>query len=309
MYKILFAGLGSIGKRHIRNVVDYLEDRNESFRIDAIRSNRLNKNNDNVNDLLYMTYNYDDEITEVYDILFITNPTCYHYETLKKYSCIAKNIFIEKPVFDTYTHDFSTLNLDGKCCYVACPLRYNAVLQYVKNNIDCSAAISVRSISSSYLPDWRPDQDYRLTYSANKKMGGGVAIDLIHEWDYLTWLFGEPDQVACIHGKNSKLEIDSDDVAIYIAKRDSLTYELHLDYFGRYTIRELQIYLPDETIVADIANGTIKYLTSDKIIDLSEDRNQYQMREIMHFFDIIEKNEKNDNNLLNAISVMRLAMR
>ena len=62
--------------------------------------------------------------------------------------------------------------------------------QYVKNNVDLSKVYSARAISSSYLPDWRPGQDYRTTYSAHKDMGGGVSIDLIHEWDYLSWLFG-----------------------------------------------------------------------------------------------------------------------
>ena len=69
----------------------------------------------------------------------------------------------------------------GSTYYVACPLRYNAVIQYIKDNIDLQDVISVRSISSSYLPDWRPGVDYRKTYSAKKELGGGVSIDLIHE--------------------------------------------------------------------------------------------------------------------------------
>ena len=111
-------------------------------------------------------------------------------------------------------------------------------------------------------------------------MGGGVAIDLIHEWDYLSWLFGRPETVYCIKGIFSGLEIDSEDLAIYVAQRQNFSYELHLDYFGRKTIRELQIFMPEETVEADIANGQVRFLRSGKTINCKEDRNEYQAREI-----------------------------
>ena len=52
--------------------------------------------------------------------------------------------------------------------------------------------------------------DYRTVYSAHKAMGGGVTIDLIHEWDYLVELFGVPDKLYNFKGTYSDLEIDSD---------------------------------------------------------------------------------------------------
>ena len=45
-----------------------------------------------------------------------------------------------------------------------------------------------------------------MTYSAHKDMGGGVSIDLIHEWDYLTYLFGMPSEIYSILDKVSDLE-------------------------------------------------------------------------------------------------------
>jgi predicted dehydrogenase len=138
-------------------------------------------------------------------------------------------------------------------------------------------------------------------------MGGGVAIDLIHEWDYLSWLFGMPEKVNCIIGQHSSLEIDSDDVAVYIAIKGRLSYELHLDYFGRKTMRQLQVFMPEETIEADITNGEVRYLVEGKTIALHEDRNMFQLREIQHFFDIIEGKCKNDNDIKEAIAVLKIA--
>ena len=125
---------------------------------------------------------------------------------------------------------------------MACPLRYTNVIQYLKETIDPKKVNSVSIISSSYLPDWRPGTDYRNTYSAHKNLGGGVAIDLIHEWDYLSFLFRYASKKwKSFMGKISNLEIDSDDYAIYIAKyTNDMIAELHLDYFGRKTIRAIE---------------------------------------------------------------------
>ena len=77
---------------------------------------------------------------------------------------------------------------------------------------------SVRAMCSSYLPEWRPGVDWKKCYSAHADMGGGVDIDLIHEWDYLTYLFGFPHNVYSIRGQFSDVTADSCDNAIYIGE-------------------------------------------------------------------------------------------
>ena len=161
-------------------------------------------------------------------------------------------------------------------------------------------------MSSSYLPDWRPGQDYRQTYSAHASLGGGVDIDLIHEWDYLTWIFGMPTDCYGIVGRFSNLEIDSSDTALYVAKNNQMTFELHLDYFGRNTQRTLEIFTHDDTIQCDLIDGTIKYLKAGKIVNVSAERNMFQMAEIMHFFDIVEGRIENDSNVEHGIKVLKL---
>ena len=190
--------------------------------------------------------------------------------------------------------------------YVACPLRYNAVIQYVKNNINPDEVISVRSISSSYLPDWRPGQNYRETYSAHKDMGGGVSIDLIHEWDYLTYLFGQPQRVKSMTGKKSELEIDSDDYAIYIAEYNNKIVELHLDYFGRKTIRELQLFTKEDSIIGDIANNKLKSLCTGKVIDFQEERDDFQKRELEHFINMIDGSDEVEDGFHHGLQVLNL---
>jgi predicted dehydrogenase len=191
--------------------------------------------------------------------------------------------------------------------YVACPLRYTDVIQYIKKNIDVQKVNSVRAISSSYLPDWRPGQDYRNTYSAHKDLGGGVSIDLIHEWDYLSYLFGMPTAVKSFMGKVSNLEIDSEDYAIYIARyANNMIAELHLDYFGRKTIRSVEIYTDEDTIVGDLVAGEIRHLKSGEVVKLHAERDSYQIRELKYFIDIINGKAESYNDISQAVKVLKL---
>lgn len=309
-YRIAFVGAGSIGRRHIRNVSAFLRSRGDNVSIDLYRSAPGRSLPPEISALVSHQYLLDEPLPDdrKYDVVFVTCPTACHYDVMVKFLPAAKSFFVEKPVFDTAEKDLSVFAAcPDTMFYVACPLRYCAVLQYVAGHIDCSKALSVRAISSSYLPDWRPGQDYRECYSAHRDMGGGVAIDLIHEWDYLTFLFGMPGKCFTIQDRISDLEIDSDDIAIYIAKAGRTTMELHLDYFGRKMIRTLEMFMPDETIVCQIEDGRIDFLKSGESIVFDEERDRYQTAEIEHFFDIVEGKISNDSDLRHAVDVLKLA--
>ena len=144
-------------------------------------------------------------------------------------------------------------------------------------------------ICSTYLPDWRPNQDYRQTYSAHSELGGGVEIDLIHEWDYIYYLFGQPSEVSSYFGKVSNLEIDSNDLAIYIAKYQDKMVSVHLDYFGQSNKREIELYFDDEVIVGDLINSKLIFLKEKRTLELSQQRNDFQILELEHFFNMFQK--------------------
>ena len=228
--------------------------------------------------------------------------------SLKKFHCHGKHFFIEKPVVALSQME-EARNFQRKknaVYYVACPLRYHAVIQWIKKNVNPDDVISVRAISSSYLPEWRPGQDYRELYSAHKNMGGGVSIDLIHEWDYLTYLFGWPEKISSMIGKKSELEMDSDDYAIYIAEYANMIVELHLDYFGRKTIREIELFTREDTILGDITNSKVTFLKSNRVIDFHEERDDYQRRELSNFLDLISRQAADENSYQNGIKVLAL---
>lgn len=304
---ICFVGVGSIAKRHIKNLKKICADQGIGLNIDAVRKISPNSVED-ISDDINMIYTDFDQIGTVYDVIFITNPTELHLRSLKKAMPYGEHFFIEKPVCSVpQLAEIKELKLKQDAIYyVACPLRYSAVIQYIQNHVNIGDIISVRSISSSYLPDWRPGVDYRASYSAHRSLGGGVAVDLVHEWDYLMFLLGKPDEVRFMSGKKSNLEIDSDDYAIYIAEYEDKIVELHLDYFGRKTIREMMVLTTEETIRCDIENNRVCFLMSGKEIDFEEKRDDFQIRELEYFLNMVQGKIPKENGIWRAIDVLKL---
>ncbi len=306
MIRVLFVGLGSIGQRHFRNLVDILREQGESFQFEAVRGTKRELPED-IECRLERQYASWQEITDDYDLMFIANPTAIHYETLRHLGNKAKKVFIEKPVFHDSSLALEALALDPKnIYYVACPMRYTGIIRFLQDYLKGKQVYSVRAMCSSYLPEWRPTQDYRQSYSAHRAEGGGVKIDLIHEWDYLIYLFGFPLYSAGYAGHFSALDIDSDDVAVYIGQYADKLVNVYLDYFGRKPRRELEIYFEDDILLADFIASEIRWLQSGDIMKFPESRDDYQKEELRYFMSLDVKNAEN-SGINHALRVLRIA--
>lgn len=306
--KIGMVGLGSIGQRHLRNIVNVMSKHDIDFTVDAlrIRGNEIDSGLETFISKVYRSY---DTMPDDYDVIFVTNPTVFHYETVKQLISKTRHMFIEKPVFEKY-RELKDLDIGTGIYYVACPLRHKKVIAYIKNLVEQGMEFhSIRAISSSYLPDWRKGVDYRNVYSAQKKLGGGVELDLIHEWDYLTHLFGLPEKMYKLVDRCSDLEIDSDDIAVYIAKYADKILELHLDYFGTETVRQLELIGNQKKYIADISCNTIKIVERDKEdeqLDFGQD--DFYLSEMEYFFDLVEKQQKSFNEIDRANDLIRFVL-
>lgn len=306
--KVCIVGFGSIAKRHIANLAKICQDQKINLSIDLYRSGFGKEIEPQFLGMIHAVYQDSRQMPKDYDVIFITNPTECHLQSLEELKGHGNAFFIEKPLATLgrlQEADLTNLT-DGKLSYVACPLRFKKVIQYAKNQIDLSTVHSVRVISSSYLPDWRPGTDYRKVYSARKELGGGVSIDLIHEWDYVKYLFGMPRKVFSFHGRVSDLDIDSEDIALYIADYGTMAAEIHLDYFGREPIREMQLFTADDTIRCDLIKNEICYLKSKKEVRFEESRDHFQIRELQYFLEVLDGKKENFNTVLDAANTLWL---
>ena len=282
----LFVGLGSIGTRHLKNLTNLCADRGWTLQADALRSDLSRPLRDGVAALLHAQYTDLADAPARYDMVFITNPTSLHADALQKIRGRGEALFIEKPIFSAEQTglDLADCLPAGQKAYVAAPMRWCGVMLALKDRLPGLHPYCARVICSSYLPDWRPGVDYRTVYSAHKAMGGGVTIDLIHEWDYLVELFGVPEQLYNFKGTYSDLEIDSDDISVYIARYPTLLAEVHLDYFGRGYRRSIEIFCHDGSYLADFGAGTLT-LPDGTVQHYEEDVNRRYEREMEYFVD------------------------
>ena len=252
------------------------------------------------------------QITEldgtIYDVAFVTNPTNLHYQVLKKLKGKASFYFIEKPIFESCNYEWNNLGINENNAYIACPLRHSQTYKKLKEIADNNKVFSARIICSSYLPEWRPNTDYRKNYSAIRALGGGVTLDLIHEIDYLVDLFGFPEKTLNMHGKFSNLEIDSDDLSVYIALFKDKICEVHLDYFGREYRRTAELFTSQGTIVANFKKDTIN-LPDGLVINCGNNGKTNIYKEMEYFVDFItNKAIKNINPPQRAFEVLRTTL-
>lgn len=296
--------MGSIGRRHAQNLRKILKTQGKDVEIHAFRSSSSHFS-------AGQDFNIDQNITDwkllklPYDIVFITNPTNLHYGTLLKIIDSAMAIFVEKPVFHTSSLKCDFISaLNGKTTYVACPLRFHPVIEYLKKKHH-DKVLSARILCSSFLPDWRKGRDYRETYSAHRDQGGGVYLDLIHEIDYAIYLFGRPKKNIRICGKFSSLEIDSDDCAAYLLSYPDKLIEIHLDYFGRKAQRKIELFCEEGLFLGDLLKNTFTNLLSDEQImfpqiDIHE-------KEMAYFLEMAAKQRPTFNEINMALETLRIA--
>ena len=200
------------------------------------------------------------------------------------------------------------MNIDENNAYIACPLRHSSVYKKLKEIVDNNKVFSARIICSSYLPEWRPNIDYRKNYSAIKALGGGVSLDLIHEIDYMVGLFGFPDKTSNVHGKYSNLDIDSDDLSVYVAQYKDKICEVHLDYFGREYRRSAEVFTEKGTFVADFKAESIEQ-PDGLIIICSNGGKTNIYREMEYFLDFItNKSFENMNPPQKAFKVLKITL-
>lgn len=288
--KVLILGLGSIGVQH----AEALWRRDPNFSIGALRSSKSgSKNLERVHNL----YSWDEAREWKPDWIWITNPTSEHLSTLRRASNLSRYIFMEKPLSSVSAEVREMKSLveqKNLRLYYGTILRCHPMLekaQSILQSNELGPALSYQIFAGSYLPDWRPGTDYRTCYSAQKALGGGVSIDLIHEYDYAEYLFGPVAKMQGYKSHISTLEIDTDDICESLQWHETgIVGHIHLDYFRREVKRTFEVCCEKGTLSGNLVTGemTVKRLGESEICNAYEVSREElfdrQLSKVMHFF-------------------------
>ena len=287
---IVVFGVGSIGERHISNLIK-LGFNN----IYAFRKRNLPLRNINNNQIQVITTW--DEVKQINPIAaFITTPTSLHIEQIIECVKLGINVFVEKPLSHTTDKIDELLRLIEKhkvFIFVGYMMRFHPLIVRLKEFTESGIygeLISLQSKWGEYLPYWHPWEDYRTSYVARKELGGGVALTLSHDIDLANYLIdAKIEEYHVIRNTKSKLEVDVEAGFDLIMKYDNgTTANINLNFFEKQQDRFLRLVFDEASIIFDYYNATlsINELGKEQIVKLDEfDRNELFVEEIKYFFD------------------------
>lgn len=325
--RILIAGLGSIGRRHFRNLIA-LEEKD----IVLLRSHKATLPEDELAGYPVETDLKDALKKHKPDAVVVANPTSMHLNVAIPAAEAGCHILLEKPV----SHSLEKLDVlqnaaqkSGSKILVGFQFRYHPTLNKARELIQSDVlgkVLAVHAHWGEYLPQWHPWEDYRQSYAARADLGGGVIVTLTHPLDYLRYLLGDVESLWSFNGHSSPLEIDVEDVAeIGLRFSNGAVGGVHVNYFQRPPVHRLEIVGTNGTLRWDNADGILHLYKmpapfgsfSDnppapvmESFSLPEgfERNQLFVAQTRHFLETVRGEKEPVCTLEDGISALRLAL-
>lgn len=313
--KFLIAGFGSIGRRHLRNLLA-LGERD----ILLYRSRRSTLPTDEIADFPVET-DLRDALAHQPDAVIIANPTALHLDVAIPAAEAGCHLLIEKPISHSLRRlrDLqAALERGGGQALVAFQFRYHPGLVKAAELLsagEIGRPISARAHWGEYLPGWHPWEDYRNSYAARPELGGGVVLTLSHPLDYLRWLLGEVEALYAMSAKLSDLELSVEDTAEISLRFASGAFgSLHLDYIQQPPAHRLEIIGTEGSLRWDNADGTLRVFRAGaegwKTFPPPDgfDRNHLFMAELRHFIRVAHGEETPRCTLEDGIQALKMAL-
>jgi predicted dehydrogenase len=291
-YRALIVGCGSIGRRHARNL--------QSLGVQQLgfcdtNPEALKQCHEQLNGETFSDYG---EALGKFrpDIALICTPPVYHVEEALAALQARAHVFIEKPL----SHESSGIQVliaearrHDRRVQIGYNMRFHPGLQILKELIDSGKigrVLWLNAEAGQYLPDWRPWQNYRESYSARQELGGGIILDGSHELDYICWLLGRPTKVTCRAEHLSSLDVDVEDSAwIYLSFPERRRAELHLDFVQRSYTRTCKVVGETGTAFWDFSVQEVRWFSAEQQVWNSVpyvfEANDMYVAEMAHFLE------------------------
>jgi predicted dehydrogenase len=254
------------------------------------------------------------------DFVVIASPSNLHAEQALQAATGDCHLFIEKPLsysLDRLGELLAEVNNRRLISFVGCNMRFHpgpAAIKELLHREAVGAVISARLQTGSYLPRWRPWQDYRQSYSASVEWGGAI-LDCIHEIDLALWYFGPGSVLAAAHLPAQNLGLQTDGLAEIILRHESsILSSIHLNFLQRDYRRTCQIIGEEGTIYWDFADHQVRVHGENG--DIKEmfpkpegwQVNQMYLDELEYFLWAVRSGSQTVNPISSGVAALEVAL-
>lgn len=239
---ILVIGLGSMGKRRIRNL--------KALEIKTIvgfdlRSDRREEVETVYNISTFETF--EEAIRkEKFDAFVISLPPDLHHIYMKKAVEMEIPAFIEASVLDTdFLEIIASANKKNVLMAPSCTLNFHPAIKNISDIVKSGELGCISNFiyhSGQYLPDWHSYEDVSEYYVSNKSTGGGREI-VPFELTWITMMLGFPKRVVGFYKKSIEIKgaESIDDTYNLLMDYGNSIFNLSVDVVCRYATRRLLI--------------------------------------------------------------------
>jgi len=286
----LVIGYGSIGKRHLSN----LRQLRPKAKIVLLRMSGKSSAPVGIQEVDKVVFTMADALRYSPVAALICTPASTHISIAITLAESGVHLMVEKPLSNELE---AVLSLTEVC-------RKNDVKLFTAYNFRfCQAALALDSFIRSeragkplqvlidagqYLPDWRPQQDYKSSISASQELGGGALLELSHELDYAGWLFGGISSIYAQLVNSNILDIEVEDNVNCIATSNSgIPIFIHLDFLQKKAFRQCKIICTEGTIIWQVSQKQVylEWQEGATLLygDKSSERNDMYLNELECF--------------------------
>ena len=312
--RIAVVGTGSIGRRHIGNLLKLGYDDvlavSEKKKIKTLEVGSRNVRV--VNDI-------DAALHSTVDTMFICNPTGLHFRYLEKAIEAGKHVFVEKPV-GSMMGDFISLRKQSEqkklIIAVGHQFRFNPHLEELRKKVKANFMgniFRVEAIQGEHIADYHPGEDYREDYAARKDLGGGILLTQIHQIDYLNWIFGPFSRVFAVSRQPSILGIDVEEsVSYFLESHSGCPIYGHMDFLSRPKTVSIRIMGDERSMIWDYYGGKLICSNQGNVdeeaitFERPLDRNQMFLDVVRDFLEAAESGGKPRSDLTDGVAALRI---
>ena len=313
--KVALFGCGSIGCRHLNNVLDHNYADIVAYDPSASVCDRVSqKYNVFCSSTLY------DIWKQQPNVALISAPTQHHITLAIEAAKRGCHLFIEKPLsycLDRIKELVGIINERNLVTMVGCNMRFHPGPSTVKKFVDdnkIGQPVFGRIYSGSYLPNWRPTQNYTKSYSASKTHGGAI-LDCIHEIDLAIWYLGPARLESAVWMPAKAIELETDGLCeLNLRHKTGALSSVHLNFIQRDYHRGSQIIGETGSIYWDFKANSVTVYDKDGTLSYNSGMptdwnvNTMYSDELDHFFSAVRSHTQSMNSVDHSLNALEIAI-